>query len=250
MSFQCPACSDPRGLEITSRLELPPDSRSDEITLQTVQCARCSFTGIAVYEESRRGALDDESFHHTGYYVDSGDLKALKSRIDRCPDPGNPRCSCPVHRQFGTRNASGHWDGLSSIPRQQSFELSISQNIRGSGARPASSDLGLVRKTAEEKIRALRRENASRISDPYWSSHTGYNYGRWADRGFSIALGLLETTPPAPSEDGPAYLLRVMELVRVRRDEYRADMDDEDGACSGALDASMWAILDALPMEP
>ncbi|MFQ5570379.1 MAG: hypothetical protein ACE5G0_11930 [Rhodothermales bacterium] len=62
-----------------------------------------------------------------------------------------------------------------------------------------------------------------------------------------MALGLLEKTPPGAGETGEAYLRRVAALVRERRDEYRQDAEDEDGACSGALDAAMWAITDAIP---
>ena len=113
-----------------------------------------------------------------------------------------------------------------------------------------SSDLESLRQMAIDKVLALKRENAPRISEPYWASHTGYNYGRWADRGFNIALGLLENTTPQTGEAGPDYLRRVIELVRAQRDEYRADDADEDGACSGALDAATWAIIDVLPKEP
>ena len=55
MSFACPECLT-KSLKITAKLELPPDSRSDEITVQVVACSRCGFAGVAVYEESRRGA--------------------------------------------------------------------------------------------------------------------------------------------------------------------------------------------------
>ena len=69
MAFLCPACDAAGGLKITRRLELPPDSRSDEITLQIVRCRRCNFEGLAIYEESRRGALGDEAVDHRGYMV-------------------------------------------------------------------------------------------------------------------------------------------------------------------------------------
>ncbi len=111
-------------------------------------------------------------------------------------------------------------------------------------------DVGTLRQMAINNVLALKRENAPRISDPAWISYTGYNYGRWADKGFNIALGLLENTPPQTGEAGPDYLRRVIALVRAQRDEYRADVADEDGACSGALDAAMWAIIDALPKGP
>lgn len=106
-----------------------------------------------------------------------------------------------------------------------------------------------LRQKAMESVRALRRENTPRTSDPSWVSYTGYNYGRWAARGFGIALGLLEDTPPRDGEAGPDYLRRVIELVRAERDACRADAEDEDGACSGALDAAMWSIISTLPEE-
>lgn len=116
--------------------------------------------------------------------------------------------------------------------------------------RASSGDVEALRQMAIENVLALRRENAPRISDPSWISYTGYNYGRWADRGLNIALGLLQNTALQADEAGPDYLRPVIALVRVQRDEYRADGADEDGACSGALDAAMWAIIDALPKEP
>lgn len=112
------------------------------------------------------------------------------------------------------------------------------------------SDIETLRRAAISSVLALKRENAPRISDPYWSSYTGYNYGRWADKGFNLALRLLNDTAPQAGESGPDYLRRVIELVRAQRDDYRADAADEDGACSGALDAAMWAIIDVLPKEP
>ena len=112
-----------------------------------------------------------------------------------------------------------------------------------------SDDIETLRQMAIDNILALKRENAPRISDPSWTSYTGYNYARWGDKGFSIALGLLNDTAPRGGEAAPDYLRRVIELVRAQRDEYRADEADEDGACSGALDAAMWAIIDVLPKD-
>jgi hypothetical protein len=59
MSFVGPECHA-NSLAITQSIELPPDGRSDEISLQIVACQACGFAGTAVYEESRRGALDSE----------------------------------------------------------------------------------------------------------------------------------------------------------------------------------------------
>jgi hypothetical protein len=108
-------------------------------------------------------------------------------------------------------------------------------------------DAETLRQAAIGKVLALKRENAPRSGDSYYQSYTGYDYGRWADRGFSIALGLLRTTQPEAAEAGPAYLERVKELIRAQRDEYRAGDEDEDGACSGALDAAAWAIAGVVP---
>lgn len=120
MPFICPECSS-QSLRITAKIELPPDSRSDEITLQIVRCSRCRFAGIAIYEESRRGAT--ESFHHTGYHLQADDLKALSSIIKQCPKPGNARCTCSAHRKLRSKNASGRWNALDDIELERSFQL-------------------------------------------------------------------------------------------------------------------------------
>jgi len=112
MAFQCPACRSPGSLQITSSIELPPDSRSDEIALQVVACARCGFRAAAVYEESRRGSLDSEAVDHVGHRVTGEALRSLAARIDACPEPGNPGCGCASHRQLGRTDDAGRWRGL------------------------------------------------------------------------------------------------------------------------------------------
>jgi hypothetical protein len=113
MPFQCPECQGT--LRITARLELPPDSRSDEITLQTVRCQDCGFAGIAVYEESRRGALDAESVDHRGFRIGAADLRALRRQMRSCPESSNPRCGCAAHQALGRKDGSGRWAGLSDV---------------------------------------------------------------------------------------------------------------------------------------
>ena len=126
MPFLCPNCSSSRrSLRIKAKIELPPDSRSDEITLQIVVCSQCRFAGIAVYEESRRGALDDESFTHVGYRASAKDVSKLRRMIQQCPEPGNRRCRCPVHQELGAQDASGRWNGLKEIPYEGQFELRL-----------------------------------------------------------------------------------------------------------------------------
>ena len=104
-------------------------------------------------------------------------------------------------------------------------------------------NLNTLRQEAIDGVLALKRENQPRISDRQWTSYTGYNYGRWADRGFNIALGVLENTVPGAQESAADCIDRVTSQVRAQRDEYRADQADEDGACSGALDEALRAIL-------
>jgi hypothetical protein len=124
MAFTCPDCSTRGSLHITLSLELPPDSRSDEITLQLVGCQRCGFRGVAIYEESRRGALDSEHWDHTGYRVEEEVLASLTRTMEACPDPRNARCSCKAHRTLRNRSPSGRWlmpEGL-GWPNQFSME--------------------------------------------------------------------------------------------------------------------------------
>ena len=93
--------------------------------LQIVKCDRCRFGAIAVYQESRRGALDDESIDHRGYYVSKTDLKIVKDKISQCPRPRDNRCLCLAHRQLGSRDENGRWDGLANIELGQHFVLNI-----------------------------------------------------------------------------------------------------------------------------
>lgn len=124
MSFVCPKC--PRGsVKITSSIELPPDSRSDEINVQIVTCSQCGFRGLAVYEESRRGALDSESVDHRGYYVEPAMLSSIQKLMKRCPEPRNIRCHCTAHRILNRANEFGRWNWLDDIPNTGTFRLKL-----------------------------------------------------------------------------------------------------------------------------
>lgn len=111
MSFICPDCAGKR-LRIASSLELPPDSRWDEITLQVVECPECGFRGAAVYEESRRGALDSEVWNHRGHRLAAAPLQTLIEDVAACPEPGNSACPCATHQKWGRTDATGQWPGL------------------------------------------------------------------------------------------------------------------------------------------
>jgi hypothetical protein len=120
--FRCPECSH-SSLKIERRIELPPDSRSDEIALQIVTCSQCGFAGIAVYEESRRGALDSESVDHRAYRTTPADLKIIRQAIRACPKPRDNRCRCASHRRLGRKDASGRWSGLADVHLEGRFNL-------------------------------------------------------------------------------------------------------------------------------
>ena len=123
MGFQCPKCDAHKSLDIVSRLEMPPDARSDEITLQIVQCKHCDFTGVAIYEESHRGALDSELFDHYGYTLDQKELKGLKALIKQCPEPKNRRCSCESHHTLSRKDSYGRWIRPGFNEEQRTFQM-------------------------------------------------------------------------------------------------------------------------------
>ena len=122
MSFTCPVCKN-NTLKITKSIELPPDSRSDEISLQLIHCGGCKFSGLAVYEESRRGVLGEDSFSHTGYRVSTDTLTALRTLIHSCPVPGNKNCNCKAHRVLGSRDQGMQWNGLAAFDLGDQFHI-------------------------------------------------------------------------------------------------------------------------------
>jgi len=130
------------------------------------------------------------------------------------------------------------------------IERKLGGDVPGNRKERPPLDAAALRQAAIEKVQALGKENAPRSGDSYYRSHTGYDYGRWGDKGFGIALSLLRTTEPEAGEAGPAYLERVKALIRAQRDEYRASEADEDGACSGALDAAAWAVAGVVTDAP
>lgn len=97
MALVCPGCGRP-SLRVRKRLELGPNAKWDENALQLVGCSVCSFRGVACYQESRRGALDDEVVHHHGWIVPQDEYRRLTQLMARCPKPGDRRCGCEAHR--------------------------------------------------------------------------------------------------------------------------------------------------------
>jgi hypothetical protein len=108
MSFVCPECGT-SSLEILRSLELPADDWWDEVTVQTVACSRCHFRGAAVYEESRRGALDSEAWNHRGFRPAPDALRTVEDGIRSCPAPRDPACECATHRAWAGRDVASGW---------------------------------------------------------------------------------------------------------------------------------------------
>lgn len=126
MALRCPECRA-HGLKVTRRLELAPDYRSDEIALQIIRCVRCGFGGIAIYEESRRGALDSESWSHWGYPASASAVRALEEKMKQCPDPHNPKCGCAVHLEFHRSGPASDWEpALSGVDWNGGFAIGFS----------------------------------------------------------------------------------------------------------------------------
>jgi hypothetical protein len=121
MSFRCPQCKTLSSLDITSSIELPPDSRSDEITLQVVECELCGFGGLAVYEEPRHGILETDDWQHIGYWVSRDAVESVKAAICSCPNPYQAQCSCEVHLSLSQRDMHGVWKGLLEMERGHTF---------------------------------------------------------------------------------------------------------------------------------
>jgi hypothetical protein len=115
MPFQCPKCQQTASLEIRLVLQLPPDQRSDEVVLQVLECSRCEFRSLAVYEESRRGSLETDSWDHTGYFVNGDAVETIAGAIRSCPNPFNHRCECDSHQRFTSGDRRRAWIGLQGI---------------------------------------------------------------------------------------------------------------------------------------
>ena len=125
MSFQCPSCANKKSGMIIDSIELPPDSRSDDISLQVVCCSTCNYQGMAVYEESSRGALGTESVDHYGYLADQEISRSVQSLIKRCPKPGNSKCKCAAHLELNKRDKSGRWLQPGLLAGQQTYPMKM-----------------------------------------------------------------------------------------------------------------------------
>lgn len=119
-NFYCPECSEP-SLVVDIVIELPPDSRSDEIDLQLLKCEHCGLKATGFYEESRRGS--GESIDHYGRRVNRWWYQGLKWWIKRCPHPRNRRCDCAVHKDLGGKDKTGRLRLFKGVDRGDTFAL-------------------------------------------------------------------------------------------------------------------------------
>ena len=98
MPLKCPACGATR-LRVAESMELGPDDRSDEVTLQIVRCGGCDLASVAVYEESRRGPLGEESVSHCAFPTDAEALEEVMAIFASCRRPRDADCTCRGHRR-------------------------------------------------------------------------------------------------------------------------------------------------------
>jgi hypothetical protein len=112
-------------MSISASIELPSDSRSDEITVQILKCPKCGFAGLGIYEETRRGRLDSEIVHHRGYYSNDSTLVSIEKMINQCPKPKKSNCKCRSHLSFCSVDEIGRWNWLEKIPLKEEFRLLI-----------------------------------------------------------------------------------------------------------------------------
>ena len=120
MAFECPSCKAASSLVIARRIEVDPPAPSSETSVQLVECKDCHFRALAVYQESRAGALDSESVGHRGYPLDDSEFESFAGIIKECPDRLNRHCRCPSHLKLDKLAASDSWPGASN---QNSFPL-------------------------------------------------------------------------------------------------------------------------------
>ena len=124
--FDCPDCATAGSLRIVSSITLPPDGRSDDILLQIIRCGNCNFRGAAIYEESRRGNPDSESWEHRGYRLGIQELADLVHLIASCSANNDRGCRCSVHQTLSRTDEFGRWqppfvtDWKSSFPVRRS----------------------------------------------------------------------------------------------------------------------------------
>lgn len=84
--FYCPSCDQHDVLIINTTVDIPEHTQYDEVCVQSIQCLSCDKHGMAVYEESRRGSLQDESVNHFGYWLEPESQINLDRLLKSCQE--------------------------------------------------------------------------------------------------------------------------------------------------------------------
>jgi hypothetical protein len=125
MAFRCPQCKTRDTLQIALSMDLPPDRKSEELSIQVVACRDCSFRGLAVYEVGRGDCPESESWKHIGYWVSPDAVESVSAAIRSCPEQRNPHCTCAAHASLGKKDLRGKWSGLLELERGHTFAMRL-----------------------------------------------------------------------------------------------------------------------------
>jgi len=107
--FRCPECGE-ASLRITKAIELRPDARWSEITLQLLRCETCDFDGIGVYKENNWGS--SEIVEYRSYRAPVSVRSRLSELIEACPKRSDRRCECLSCSVLSVTDDSGEWSWL------------------------------------------------------------------------------------------------------------------------------------------
>lgn len=104
--FWCPKTNG-YTLEIVHSVSVTPTNplSSDEL-IQTVQCSESGFRGIALYAESRAGALEDDAPNHDAFAVDDESYAAANELLEKI-EQGDERAKITLQTLYETRFADG-----------------------------------------------------------------------------------------------------------------------------------------------
>ncbi|MBI9049873.1 MAG: hypothetical protein JEZ00_10660 [Anaerolineaceae bacterium] len=125
MPFYCPDCKVQKSLYVVASMELAGDSRWDEITLQMLKCEHCQLNVLGVYQESRRGGLDKEIFHHVAYKIDAERVQQVKELMDVCTRPTDAKCPCAAHTELSAQDDQGQWMALEKFGLREAFTFQL-----------------------------------------------------------------------------------------------------------------------------
>lgn len=125
--FRCPECGE-ADLKITKAIELRPDARWSEITLQLVSCQSCNFEAIGVYKENNWGA--SEIVDHNGYRAPPSTRTRVSALIDACPQRSVRNCDCASCSTLSATDENGAWNWLEQAGVGERFPLRLGPSKR------------------------------------------------------------------------------------------------------------------------